>query len=192
MSPGSIRSSAASPAWTSSRNSARRSRSASCSRSRPTRSCSAAASSTPANCSSRAGRWRLSASPSGGSLYSGLIGVLRRHGVTAERAVIVGTGSPARTVLETVRRSPHLGYHVVGFVADDLDHHADETEVLGLPVLGTTECLPRISAQGAGGRSADRARRRLAGAARQSRRSLRRRSRQHHRLPGHLPTDHEQ
>ncbi len=37
-------------------------------------------------------------------LYSGLIGTLRRHGVTAERAVIVGTGSPARTVLETVRR----------------------------------------------------------------------------------------
>jgi exopolysaccharide biosynthesis polyprenyl glycosylphosphotransferase len=77
-------------------------------------------------------------------LYSGLIGTLRRHGVTAERAVIVGTGSPARTVLETVRRSPHLGYHVVGFIADDLDRHADETEVLGLPVLGTTDCLPRI------------------------------------------------
>ena len=77
-------------------------------------------------------------------LYSGLIGGLRRRGVTAERAVIVGTGSPARTVLETVRRSPHLGYQVVGFIADDLDHNTDETDVLGLPVLGTTDCLPNI------------------------------------------------
>ncbi|MCA1666632.1 MAG: undecaprenyl-phosphate glucose phosphotransferase [Thermomicrobia bacterium] len=65
-------------------------------------------------------------------------------GVTAERAVIVGTGSPARTVLETVRRSPHLGYQVVGFIADDLDHPMDEMETLGLPVLGTTDCLPQI------------------------------------------------
>ncbi len=77
-------------------------------------------------------------------LYSALIGALRRHGVTAERAVIVGTGSPARTVLETVRRSPHLGYQVVGFIADDLDHPADETEVLGLPILGMTDSLPAI------------------------------------------------
>ena len=77
-------------------------------------------------------------------LYSGLIGMLRRHGVTAERAIIVGTGSPARTVLETVRRSPHLGYQVVGFIADDLDHAADEKEALGLPILGTTDCLPVI------------------------------------------------
>jgi len=77
-------------------------------------------------------------------LYSGLIGTLRRHGVTAERAVIVGTGSPARTVFETVRRSPHLGYHVVGFIADDLDRPMDETDMLGLPILGTTDCLPRI------------------------------------------------
>ena len=77
-------------------------------------------------------------------LYSGLIGTLRRHGVTAERAVIVGTGSPARTVLETVRRSPHLGYHVVGFITDDLDLPIDETDMLGLPILGTTDCLPRI------------------------------------------------
>lgn len=77
-------------------------------------------------------------------LYSGLIGTLRRHGVTAERAVIVGTGSPARTVLETVLRSPHLGYQVVGFIADDLDHPTDEHDVLGLPVLGTTDCLPTI------------------------------------------------
>jgi len=77
-------------------------------------------------------------------LYSGLIGTLRRHGVTAERAVIVGTGSPARTVLETVRRSPHLGYQVVGFIADDLDHPLDDQEMLGLPILGTTDCLPTI------------------------------------------------
>ncbi len=80
-------------------------------------------------------------------LYSGLIGALRRRGVTAERAVIVGTGSPARTVLETVRRSPHLGYQVVGFIADDLSHTRDEQEMLGLPVLGTTDELPKILRQ---------------------------------------------
>ncbi len=77
-------------------------------------------------------------------LYSGLIGVLRRRGVNAERAVIVGTGAPARTVLETVRRFPHLGYRVVGFIADDLDAAPTEQQILGLPILGTTECLPAI------------------------------------------------
>ncbi len=77
-------------------------------------------------------------------LYSGMIGALRRHGVTAERAVIVGTGAPARTVMETVRRSPHLGYQVVGFIADDLDDAADATELYGLPMLGTTDALPGI------------------------------------------------
>jgi exopolysaccharide biosynthesis polyprenyl glycosylphosphotransferase len=77
-------------------------------------------------------------------IYSGMIGSLRRRGVNAERAVIVGTGMPARTVLETVRRSPHLGYHVVGFIADELGTTPTDQTVLGLPILGTTDCLPAI------------------------------------------------
>jgi exopolysaccharide biosynthesis polyprenyl glycosylphosphotransferase len=77
-------------------------------------------------------------------LYSGLIGLLRRRGVSAERAVIVGTGAPARTVLETVRRFPHLGYRVVGFIAEDSDDVLLGQNILGLPIMGTTECLPMI------------------------------------------------
>ena len=90
--------------------------------------------------------WALAivAVAAGRLLYSGLIGALRRHGVNAERAVIVGMGAPARTVLETVRRSPHLGYRVVGFVADDGDEAAGAREFCGLPVLGTTDTLSAI------------------------------------------------
>lgn len=78
------------------------------------------------------------------SLYTGLIGTLRRHGAMTERALIIGTGLPARTVIETVRRSPHLGYHVVGVVADDQGDDFGEGVVLGHPMLGTTAELPRL------------------------------------------------
>lgn len=74
-------------------------------------------------------------------LYSGVISGLRRRGVTAERALVIGTGTPARTVLDTVRRSPHLGYRVVGVVADEQGDAPDTGDVGGVPVLGTTADL---------------------------------------------------
>lgn len=80
----------------------------------------------------------------GRACYSGLISFLRRRGVTAERAIVIGTGTPARTILETVRRSPHLGYQIVGVVTDDLDEPPAEGRVLDIPVVGTTAELPML------------------------------------------------
>jgi len=77
-------------------------------------------------------------------IYSGFIGTLRRQGFTTERTLIIGTGAPARTVIETVRRSPHLGYRIVGLVAEDEGDDHSETDILDLPVLGTTAELPKL------------------------------------------------
>ena len=74
-------------------------------------------------------------------IYSGIISMLRRRGVTTENALVVGTGTPAHTVIETVRRSPHLGYRIVGVVTDDGGDDANVCDVLGVPVLGTVHDL---------------------------------------------------
>jgi FlaA1/EpsC-like NDP-sugar epimerase len=47
-------------------------------------------------------------------LHSGAVALLRRSGVDAERILIVGTGETGQIILDTVERSPHLGYRVVG------------------------------------------------------------------------------
>jgi exopolysaccharide biosynthesis polyprenyl glycosylphosphotransferase len=72
-------------------------------------------------------------------LHSGAVALLRRSGVDAERILIVGTGETGQIILDTVERSPHLGYRVVGFVSDD-----GESDVKGVPVLGTTAQLADV------------------------------------------------
>lgn len=57
-----------------------------------------------------------------------------------ERVLIVGTGEVGRIVLQKMRRSPDLGYRVVGFV----DDNTKATTVQDFPVLGSTEDIPDI------------------------------------------------
>jgi exopolysaccharide biosynthesis polyprenyl glycosylphosphotransferase len=67
---------------------------------------------------------------------------LQARGMGRERVLIVGTGDTGKLVLEKIKGSPHLGYEVIGFV-----HKNGETEpgtVLGVPVLGNAEDLPRL------------------------------------------------
>jgi exopolysaccharide biosynthesis polyprenyl glycosylphosphotransferase len=45
---------------------------------------------------------------------------LRRRGYGLDRVLIVGAGEVGRAVMRTVVARPELGYHVVGFVDDDL------------------------------------------------------------------------
>jgi exopolysaccharide biosynthesis polyprenyl glycosylphosphotransferase len=71
--------------------------------------------------------------------HSGAISLLRRHGIDAERVLIVGAGETGRIILDTIERSPHLGYRVVGFVSDD-----GESDVRGVPVLGSTAQLADV------------------------------------------------
>jgi exopolysaccharide biosynthesis polyprenyl glycosylphosphotransferase len=68
---------------------------------------------------------------------------LQIRGLGRERVLIVGTSDVARVVLQKILWSPYLGYEVVGMI------HGEDSprEVLGVPVLGHTEDLPRLIEQ---------------------------------------------
>jgi exopolysaccharide biosynthesis polyprenyl glycosylphosphotransferase len=72
-------------------------------------------------------------------LHAGIVSLLRRCGVDAERVLIVGAGETGQIILDTIERSPHLGYRVVGFVSD-----GEEAELKGVPVLGSTAQLADV------------------------------------------------
>lgn len=78
-------------------------------------------------------------------VHTSVVGALRARGVASDRLLIVGAGQTGRLVLDKVRRSPQLGYQVLGFVrhappGEDLDGEVD-----GAPVLGLTSDLARIA-----------------------------------------------
>ena len=75
------------------------------------------------------------------SLLSALRNLLRKRGAWAERVLIVGTGDVGRMILQKVRQSPGLGYRVAGFVDDE---PPPGQEILGVPVLGGVDDLPRL------------------------------------------------
>lgn len=57
-----------------------------------------------------------------------------------ERILIVGTGEVGRMVMQKIKRTPGLGYRVVGFVDDEAKVRA----VQDSPVLGTTDAIPDL------------------------------------------------
>jgi Undecaprenyl-phosphate glucose phosphotransferase len=65
---------------------------------------------------------------------------LQRRHIGAERVLIVGTGEVGRMILQKVQHTPNLGYIVIGFV----DSNSGTEKVMGLPVLGAIEDMPRI------------------------------------------------
>jgi exopolysaccharide biosynthesis polyprenyl glycosylphosphotransferase len=65
---------------------------------------------------------------------------LQAKGWGEERVLIVGTGEVGRMVLQKIRRSPSLGYRVIGFVANDTKAKA----VQSCPVLGTIDDIPEL------------------------------------------------
>jgi len=67
---------------------------------------------------------------------------LQARGIGRDKALIVGTGDIGRLVLEKIKGSPHLGYEVIGFVHQSAD--PAPPHVLGVPVLGNSEELPRL------------------------------------------------
>lgn len=57
-----------------------------------------------------------------------------------ERVLIVGTGEVGRMVMQKIKRTPGLGYRVIGFVDDE----AKVKAVQDSPVLGTTDEIPEL------------------------------------------------
>jgi exopolysaccharide biosynthesis polyprenyl glycosylphosphotransferase len=77
-------------------------------------------------------------------VHSGVVGRLRARGIGADRLLIVGAGSTGKVVLDKVRRSPQLGYDVVGFVRHTPATEPQPDEIDGAPVLGTIDALADI------------------------------------------------
>ena len=80
----------------------------------------------------------------GRSIHAGALGRLRAHGVAADRLLIVGAGQTGRLVLDKIRRSPQLGYDVVGFVRHTPFPGQLPDEVGGVPMLGMSTDLSDI------------------------------------------------
>ncbi len=69
----------------------------------------------------------------GRALLSLIASMLRQRGIGNKRILIVGSGAPAQVVLEKIRRSPQLGYDVIGF----LDESGLRGAVSGVPIVGS-------------------------------------------------------
>ncbi len=65
---------------------------------------------------------------------------LLKKGIGHDNVLIVGTGEVARIILQKIQSLPSLGYRVAGFVSGN----GDTNDVLGVPVLGGIEDLPRL------------------------------------------------
>lgn len=77
--------------------------------------------------------------------HTGVVGALRARGVASDRLLIVGAGDTGRMVLDKIRRSPQLGYEVIGFVRHTPADDPAPVELDGAPVLGMTSDLARIA-----------------------------------------------
>ncbi|PKO21304.1 MAG: undecaprenyl-phosphate glucose phosphotransferase [Chloroflexi bacterium HGW-Chloroflexi-1] len=80
---------------------------------------------------------------------------LQRHGIGAERVLIVGAGEVGRMILQKIQHTPGLGYQVVGFAEAPTSASqrnqgsaarpdGGAVKVMGLPVLGDIDALPAI------------------------------------------------
>ena len=82
-------------------------------------------------------------------IHTGLIASLRSNGVGTDRLLIVGAGSTGALVLDKLRRSPQLGYELVGVVRHRPWGDAQEIDRLhDVPVLGTSSELRQIVEEG--------------------------------------------
>jgi exopolysaccharide biosynthesis polyprenyl glycosylphosphotransferase len=77
-------------------------------------------------------------------LHRSLQARARQVGWGRDRVLLVGTGDVAQMILQKIQWSPWLAYEVVGLVTKNGNGgHTPET-ILGVPVLGTADDLPRL------------------------------------------------
>lgn len=65
---------------------------------------------------------------------------LQDRGIGKDKVLLVGTGDTARMILQRIVWTPGLGYDLVGIINGD----SQETEILGVPILGRPEDLPEL------------------------------------------------
>lgn len=66
----------------------------------------------------------------------------RNYGIGEDKLIVVGTGDMAQVVVQRILWSPYLGYNLVGIVNGD-----EREELLGVPVIGRPQDLPRLIEQ---------------------------------------------
>jgi len=77
-------------------------------------------------------------------IHSWLQGRARASGWGRDRALIVGTGDVAQMILQKIHWSPWLAYEVVGLVSKNGNGNHPPESILGVPVLGGTDDIPRL------------------------------------------------
>jgi len=80
----------------------------------------------------------------GRMVYHWLQDRARERGWGRDRLLIVGTGDVAQMILQKIQWSPWLAYEVVGIVAKNGNGSHPPDQVLGVPVLGLSDDLPRL------------------------------------------------
>lgn len=82
-------------------------------------------------------------------LHTGLVASLRTNGFGTDRLLVIGAGATGEIVLDKLRRSPQLGYELVGVVRHRPWNPGEERTHLGeTPVLGMSSDLRKIVEQG--------------------------------------------
>ena len=77
-------------------------------------------------------------------VHSALMGIVRSREVARDRLLIVGADKTGQLVLRTIRRSPWLGYDVVGFLTHGEAAGGGRAKIGGVPVLGDAAQLPLL------------------------------------------------
>jgi exopolysaccharide biosynthesis polyprenyl glycosylphosphotransferase len=77
-------------------------------------------------------------------IHNWVLGRARAAGWGRDRLLIVGTGEVAQMILQKIQWSPWLAYEIVGIVAKNGSGHPPPEYILGVPVKGFTEDLPRL------------------------------------------------
>ncbi len=68
----------------------------------------------------------------------------RAAGWGRDRLLIVGTGDVAQMILQKIQWSPWLAYEIVGLVSKNGNGDHPPAHVMGAPVLGVTDDIPRL------------------------------------------------
>lgn len=71
-----------------------------------------------------------------------VLAVLFAKGIARNRVLLIGANSSGEKLLDELKRYPHLGYKVVGFIDDDGRRKGSSCG--GLPVLGTYSEIPAM------------------------------------------------
>jgi exopolysaccharide biosynthesis polyprenyl glycosylphosphotransferase len=80
-------------------------------------------------------------------VHGEVVGALRRREAARDRLLIVGAGKTGRLVLETIARSPWLGYEVVGVLRHGANGQAalGAETIDGVPILGDDSQLAALA-----------------------------------------------